>query len=107
MGLIGKVDELLQDHRPILTGQLCHVFEEDGHPWKAELIKVVTKTAKDAFDELGFHKLHLIAGLDNVDEGSAAARREEGARVSLIKHEILDQLKRFTTLQAHLVPSSQ
>ena len=45
---------------------------------------MVTKTAKDAFDELGFHKLHLIAGLDNVDEGSAAARREEGARISLI-----------------------
>ena len=44
MSFIRKMHELLKDQFLVITWQLRHVFEENGDPWKAELLKVILAT---------------------------------------------------------------
>ena len=45
---------------------------------------MLVEALKDATEEFVITNLHLVAGLDDIDKGSAAASREEGILILLL-----------------------
>ena len=67
------------------------------------------KTSEDAVNELSVAVLHLVAGLDYVHEGGAAAFGEESSLFRFVKHQLLDQIEALLGLSSFpdFVPGSK